>query len=110
MNRQSAKISYSQIVRQEKDNRERKLVLRVIAGLIVVLALAVVMTIYVKQENEMQRLAKRRAQLEQELKIVQYESDEINSLKSISGTDEFIERIARDELGLVGPDEYIFQE
>lgn len=64
--------------------------------------------IYLRQEEEMDRLANVHEGLQQELTKAQDEFKSIQELSDMVGSDQYVERIARDQLGLVAPDEIIF--
>lgn len=64
--------------------------------------------IYLRQEEEIDRLAVNREQLERELSEARDEYKSIQELSNMVGSDQYIERVARDQLGLVSPEEIIF--
>lgn len=68
----------------------------------------VAVKIYLRQDKEIDRLAHERAELKVKLDEAHEDAKKIEELKNMSGSKEFIERMARDELGLVRPDEIIF--
>ncbi|NLJ70792.1 MAG: hypothetical protein GX328_04950 [Clostridiaceae bacterium] len=103
-------ISYSKQARHYKKKTERGIVSKILFGLIFVLALAVVFSILVKQNKEMERLRLKERDLKAELELAKLEQAEIIDLSNKVGSGEFVEIIARDELGLVTADEYIFVE
>lgn len=74
--------------------------------MIFVLSLAV--NIYLRQEKEMRRLSAESDDLHKKLDLVMQEEKDIEEMKNMSGSEDFIERMARDELGLVRPEEIIF--
>lgn len=74
--------------------------------MIFVFSLAV--NIYLRQEKEMRRLSAESDDLHKKLDLVMQEEKDIEEMKNMSGSEDFIERMARDELGLVRPEEIIF--
>ncbi len=80
--------------------------LPVVAILLLVIAGAI--SIYLRQEREMKRLAAEHEEL-----VLLFEAEvragkDIEELNAIVGSDRYIESFARDKLGLVRPDEIIF--
>lgn len=101
-------FSYSREERQYKKQRERGIISRIVIGLIFVLALAIVFSLLIDQNKEMERLKLKARDLKVELELVEIEQAEIQNLIEKVDSDEFVETIARDELGLITADEYIF--
>ncbi|MDI9490579.1 MAG: hypothetical protein GX145_03455 [Clostridiaceae bacterium] len=101
-------FSYSKQERQYKKRTERNIIGKIVLGLIFVISLAIAFSIIVDQNREMERLKIKERDLQIELDLAEMEQAEIQELKTKIGTNEFIERIARDELGLVTSEEYIF--
>lgn len=65
---------------------------------------------YLKQEKELERLNKEAEELQLKLEIAEREAKQVDALKALSGSTDYIERFAREKLGLVRPDEIIFIE
>ncbi len=103
-------FSYSKEERHYKKQTERRILARIFIGLFFVLALAIVFSLLIDQNREMERLKLKERDLKVELELVELEQAEIQNLIQKVDTDEFVETIARDELGLITPDEYIFIE
>ncbi|HHU53614.1 MAG TPA: hypothetical protein GXZ43_06030 [Clostridiaceae bacterium] len=103
-------LSYSKQERHREKKTERGIVGKIMLGLVFVIALAFVFSILVKQNKEMERLKLKERDLRAELELAKLEELEILDLSNKAGSSEFVERIARDELGLVTADEYIFVE
>lgn len=76
--------------------------------LIIAIGLAVALSIYQKQSKEICRLQLESDSLNEDLAKAQREGKKLAELKDMSGSKEYIEQVARDELGLVRPDEIIF--
>jgi cell division protein FtsB len=77
-------------------------------GLIIVLA--VCFTIFVSQEQESERLLRKHEELAAEKAELEAINFELEQLLSIEGTPEYIERVARDNLGMVAPEDIIIAE
>ena len=84
--------------------------MRIAAGLILVFALASAVALYFEQEARIDRLQERRAGLDQQLYEVQSRNAELRELKSLVDTEAYVERVARDQLGMVRPNEIIFED
>lgn len=69
-----------------------------------------VIPLYLTQSTELERLAQVQAQLEEEYARAEAEEADMVRLRAMANSPEFIERIARDELGLVRPNEIIFSQ
>ena len=72
------------------------------------LVLYAAMSIYLRQEREFDRLALEAEELNLQLENTLRENKDIQELNALVGSSEYIERVARDQLGLVRPDEIIF--
>lgn len=83
---------------------------RITVGLILVLAVASAVAIYFQQEDQMERIRLRNLTLASELNEADARQAELRELQNLADTDEYIERIARDKLGMVKPNEIIFAE
>lgn len=101
---------YADKFQRERQKTDRQAFTRLLISLLCVLLLATALSIYIKQDKEMEALAIEREGLQQQLERAQARHDEIESLKQRVGTPEFIERVARDELGMVRPDEIVFTD
>lgn len=75
---------------------------------LVILMMVAALSIYLRQEKEMERLDKEYEELKLLYDAEEYKSGNLQELNAMVGSDQFIERIARDSLGLVRPDEIIF--
>ena len=84
--------------------------MRIAAGLIIVFALASAVALYFEQEARIDRLQERRTGLDQQLYEVQSRNAELRELKSLVDTEAYVERVARDQLGMVRPNEIIFED
>ncbi len=77
---------------------------------IFVLLAAVAVAFYFRQNEEKAKLVAEGQVLQAELAALQQESDSLNQLEVMSGQPQYIERIARDELGMIGADEKVFKD
>ena len=84
--------------------------MRIIIGLLLVVALASAVAIYFEQEEQMARLLANQTTLESQLSNAQARQAELEELKNIVDSDEYIERVAREQLGMVRPNEIIFED
>jgi cell division protein DivIC len=87
-----------------------RILLKITIGLILVFAVASAVAIYFDQERQMQRIRERQATLASELALAKAYQADLEELQGIVDTDEYIERIARDTLGMVKPNEIIFDD
>jgi cell division protein DivIC len=87
-----------------------RILLKITIGLILVFAVASAVAIYFDQEKQMQRIHERQATLASELAAARVRQADLEELQGIVDTDEYIERIARDTLGMVKPNEIIFDD
>ncbi|MBQ8559630.1 MAG: septum formation initiator family protein [Tyzzerella sp.] len=76
----------------------------VIVMLIVVLSVASI-SLHEKNQNYKEQEAKLEAQLEEQ----KARSEEIDELEEYVGTDEYIEDVAKEKLGLINPNEILFK-
>lgn len=111
-NKMTSKInfSYSKQDQKYKKYKEKAAMIRIIVSLLVILSLAIVIVEISEQSQEMNRLDLENRELNEKLELAKQEQNSIQDLEKKVGTNEFIEQIARDELGLVTLDEYIFIE
>jgi cell division protein DivIC len=87
-----------------------RIFIRIIIGLVLVFAVASAVAIYFEQETQMERMLIRRAALENQLAEIKAEQAELQDLQNMVDTDEYIERVAREQLGMVRPNEIIFED
>ena len=88
----------------------RALFFRILIGLIVVFAVASGFAIYFDQENQLSRIQGKNAELQTQLDQVYAEQGELKELQDMVDTEEYIERVARDQLGMVKPNEIVFED
>lgn len=82
--------------------------MRILVGLLLVFALASATAIYFKQEAQFLRIRQREAILADAFSEASAALAELRELQSIVDTDAYIERVARDQLGMVRPNEVVF--
>lgn len=87
-----------------------RIVIRIVLGLIFVLAAASAVAIYFQQEDQFARIAARRTELVREQAIAEQKYEELLALKNQVDSDTYIEHIAREKLGMVKPNEIIFED
>jgi cell division protein DivIC len=100
-------VSYN---RSQNHRGGRRVVLRITIGLVVVLAVASAVAIYFDQENQMLRISQRKAALASELSEAKARQAGLEELQGIVDTDAYIERMAREKLGMVKPNEVVFDD
>lgn len=93
-----------------KTKMSRAALTRMIFSGVLIIILAVCFTIFVSQEEESERLYRKHAELAAEKAELEAINFELQQLLSIEGTPEYIERVARDSLGMVAPEDIIIDE
>lgn len=79
-----------------------------ISGVIVVLAVSLfVASIPLRKKN--QDFKTKEAELKEQLEEAAADGEEIDELEEYVGTEEYVEDVAKDKLGLVYPNEILFQ-
>lgn len=92
-----------------KHNR-RNTVPRIIIGLVIVIAMASAVAIYFDQEEQFSRIRIENARLAAELSGARAKNEELKDVEALSDTDAYIEWVARNQLGMVRPDEIILSD
>jgi len=77
--------------------------------LLCLLFLIYVMFTLISQQFKISDLSRQNAELEAQKKVLLQEREELKKEITLLQTDEYIEGVARDELGLVKPGEYIIK-
>lgn len=90
--------------KKRKGNRAKLIVL----GLIALMVCYTAISIYQQQEKEMARLMAEAEELNLQLEAEIRQGKNAAELNAIVGSAQYIERLARDKLGLVSPEEIIF--
>ena len=93
---------------RQNHGQGRRILVRITIGLILVFALASAVAIYFEQEARFARMQKRNTELSAALNEANSRHADLLELRSIVDSDEYIERIAREKLGMVRPNEIIF--
>ena len=95
-------------VRMRRRVLQHRLSIRLFSGVIVVLAVMLsVASISLHTKN--QNYKAQEAELEKQLQAEEARAEEIKELEEYVGTDEYIEDVAKDKLGLVYPNEILFE-
>jgi cell division protein DivIC len=87
-----------------------KILMRITIGLIFVFAVASAVAIYFNQEAQMQRILEKKEILARQLSEAEANQADLQELQNLADTDEYVERIARDKLGMVKPNEIVFDD
>lgn len=86
------------------------ILIRIVLGLISVLVIASGIAFYFDQEDQLQRIDSNRVDLERKLDQAYARNGELLALQEMVDTDEYVEKVARDQLGMVKPEEVIFED
>lgn len=96
--------------RRANNTNGGRILIKVTIGLVLVFAIASAVAIYFDQERQMLRIQERRTTLVSGLDAANAELAALKELQNIIDTDEYIDRVARDKLGMVRPNEIIFSD
>lgn len=97
--------------KERRDNDHAQLRLSMIMSAVVVAALMVIIMVRGYFLNEkLQQNNQRIADLNQEIEAQEQRTDDIEAYRAYTQTDEFVEEMARDKLGLVYDGETIFKK
>lgn len=88
----------------------RNIVPRIIIGLVLIVTLASAMALYFDQEEQIARIRTERIRLDAALADAQARNDELKKMQALVGSDAYIEWVARNQLGMVRPDEIILSD
>lgn len=88
----------------------RRIIQPILVGLGVILMLAIALSIYFSQEEKIAELKLRNEVLSGQAEIVKGKQKELKDLLENWQTPEYIEKIAREEFGMVKPGEVIFRD
>ena len=87
---------------------QHKLSILLISGVVVILGITLsVASISLNAKNQEYKAQER--ELEKQLEEEEARSEEIDELEEYVGTDEYVEDVAKDKLGLVYPNEILFE-
>ena len=87
-----------------------KILFRILIGMLLVVVLASAIAIYFEQEKQLARIDARREALAGTRQEAAAELSEMRELQQIVGSDAYIERVAREQLGMVRPGEVVFTD
>ncbi|MGN1059632.1 MAG: septum formation initiator family protein [Clostridia bacterium] len=91
------------------DKKKKKVNIRVLLKRCVLCGLILyICYLFLAQQFDLSRLSKENDSLDQQIAEAQREHEELSDQKEASGTPEYIERVARDKLGYMKPDEKVF--
>ncbi len=100
--------------KRERPGRRRlnsgKILLKIGIGMAVLVALSSALTIYFKQEQQIARIEQRQLELSRQLAEAAADYAALQELQQLAGSDAYIEKVARDQLGMVRPGELVFQD
>ena len=88
----------------------QQLIVRITLRVLFILAAASAGAIYFQQEEQFARIAARRAELLQSQAVADRRHEDLLALKNQVDSDAYIEHIAREKLGMVQPNEILFEE
>ena len=98
-------------IKKTSSSPQRKSVfIRIIIGLVVVLAVASGIAFYFEQEEQLRRIEENKYALQKQLDQAYIINGELKALRDIVDTDEYVEKIARDHLGMIKPNEIVFED
>ena len=91
-----------------KHQLQHKLSMIAITAVILILGVTLsIASISLKSKNDVYKAQE--AELESQIKAEQDRADEIDELEEYVGTDEYVEDVAKEKLGLVYPNEILFE-
>lgn len=95
--------SYAENRRMERRQSSLTFIARFFIGLIAIVILTLCVSSFFSQQSEWARLTAERRKLERERDQLFSRYESLKSLDAIAGTDDYIERIARDYLQMARP-------
>ena len=103
------RTSYVDKKRYNRRTATQTFFLRLFAGVVTVIVLALCISSFISQKREMNRLQAERRQLERERDQLYEKYEDLRGLNEIADSRDYIERIARDYLGMVRPGDLLIQ-
>lgn len=110
MTRRSGRTKVRSNKRKQQLRKRRQFVAPVLITLLCMILLSLGIVIFVGQQNEKVRLEQRRQELYDELAAMEEDGRRLAELEAQVGTPEYIEKIARQELGMGHEDEVFFED
>ncbi len=95
---------------KSKKRAFRRIIQPIFVGLGLILMLAMALSIYFSQEDKIAELKARNLELSEQAETIKAKKEEIKELLENWQTPEYIEKIAREEFGMVKPGEVIFTD
>lgn len=90
--------------------KKPSILVKIVLGLITVLVIASGIAFYFDQEDQLARIQNNKSELERKLDQAYARNGELLALQEKVDTDEYVEKVARDQLGMVKPDEVVFED
>ncbi len=103
------RTSYVDNKRYNRKAATQTFFLRLFAGVATVIILALCISSFISQKQEFNRLQAERRQLERERDRLYEQYEDLRGLNEIVDSRDYIERIARDYLGMVRPGDIVIQ-
>ncbi len=91
----------------ESEKASRKPIVRVLLAGIVILLVAVAFNIFISQNKDKERLRRLNAELQQQKKQLEEQQEALSQEVRMLGTPEYLERVAREQLGMISPSDII---
>jgi len=112
INSKNSKIGENGKIEKIKKKRKasKKIFSKILISLTVVFMLAAATAIYFEQEAHFDRMNEKNNELTEMAEAARLRKQEMDELLEKSGTLEYIEKIAREQLGMIKPGETIFSE
>ncbi len=95
--------SYAENRRVERRHSFLTFFTRFFAGVITVIIVSLCVSAFFSQQNEFERLAREKRKLERERNLLYEEYDSLKGLDDIAESMDYVERVARDYLGMALP-------
>jgi len=95
---------------KKKRKASKKIFSKILISLTVIFMLAAATAIYFEQEAHFERMNEKNNELTEIAEAARLKRQEMDELLEKSGTLEYIEKVAREQLGMIKPGETIFSE
>ncbi len=103
------RTSYVDNKRYERKAATQRFFLRLFVGVVAVIIIALCISSFLSQQHEFKRLEAERRQLQRERDQLFEKYESLRGLNEIVDSRDYIERIARDYLGMVRPGDILIQ-